>query len=208
MKKLCNTEAELKEKALLINNVYNQKNVCCFNARSVTHSVQDNNNNYGTVDIVEKRLILSHYSLSRFLLESWNFSCIEIIKTLENAIFVSNKSERTQQKSPLKMTKNVFYFVLKAFFVLKIFKFSLRHFGHVGKTAWLERLTSKFMTSQPGLQLIPIHIWPNISQSKGNQTRNLVNQQNITRQIIFFKNYAKIEAGSLVPDPFLFLKKA
>ena len=39
MKKLCNTEAELKEKALLINNVYNQKNNCCFNARSVTHSI-------------------------------------------------------------------------------------------------------------------------------------------------------------------------
>ena len=31
------------------------------------------------------------------------------------------------------------------------------------------RLTSKFMTSQPGLQTIAIHILPNISQSKGNQ---------------------------------------
>ena len=31
-------------------------------------------------------------------------------------------------------------------------------------------LTSKFMTSQPGLQTIAIHILPNISQSKGNQT--------------------------------------
>ena len=26
------------------------------------------------------------------------------------------------------------------------------------------------MTSQPGLQTIAIHIWPKISQSKGNQT--------------------------------------
>ena len=32
------------------------------------------------------------------------------------------------------------------------------------------KLTSKFMTSQPGLQTIAIHILPNISQSKGNQT--------------------------------------
>ena len=31
------------------------------------------------------------------------------------------------------------------------------------------RLTSKFMTSQPGLQTIAIHILLNISQSKGNQ---------------------------------------
>ena len=35
----------------------------------------------------------------------------------------------------LKMIKNAFYFMSKALFVLKIFKF----FGHVGKTAWLER---------------------------------------------------------------------
>ena len=34
-------------------------------------------------------------------------------------------------------------------------------------------LTSKFMTSQPGLQTIAIHILPNISQSKGNQTMKL-----------------------------------
>ena len=32
------------------------------------------------------------------------------------------------------------------------------------------RLTSKFMTSQPGLQAIAVHILPNISQRKGNQT--------------------------------------
>ena len=32
------------------------------------------------------------------------------------------------------------------------------------------RLTSKLMTSQPGLQAIAIHILPNISQSKGNET--------------------------------------
>ena len=32
------------------------------------------------------------------------------------------------------------------------------------------RLTSKFMTSQPGLQTVAIHIVPNISQSKSKQT--------------------------------------
>ena len=35
--------------------------------------------------------------------------------------------------------KNVFYFALKALFVLKIFKFLSQHFDHVGETAWLER---------------------------------------------------------------------
>ena len=38
-------------------------------------------------------------------------------------------------ESPLKMMKNTFYFILKALFVLKIFKFLPRLFGHVGKTA-------------------------------------------------------------------------
>ena len=39
---------------------------------------------------------------------------------------------------PLKMMKNAFYFILKAFFVLKIFRFLSWLFGHVEKTAWLE----------------------------------------------------------------------
>ena len=35
--------------------------------------------------------------------------------------------------------KNAFYFNLKALFILKIFKFLLQPFGHVGKTPWFER---------------------------------------------------------------------
>ena len=38
-------------------------------------------------------------------------------------------------ESPLKMMKNVFYFILKALFALKIIKFFSRLFGHVGKTS-------------------------------------------------------------------------
>ena len=38
-------------------------------------------------------------------------------------------------RKPLKMMKNAFYFILKALFVLKIFKFLSRLFSHVGKTA-------------------------------------------------------------------------
>ena len=40
---------------------------------------------------------------------------------------------------PSKMMKNAFYFILKAIFVLKIFKFLSWLFGHVKKTAQLER---------------------------------------------------------------------
>ena len=38
--------------------------------------------------------------------------------------------------SPSKMMKNAFYLMLKALFVLKIFKFLSWIFGHVEKTAW------------------------------------------------------------------------
>ena len=38
-------------------------------------------------------------------------------------------------ESPLKLMKNASYFILKALFILKIFKFLSRLFGHVGKTA-------------------------------------------------------------------------
>ena len=41
-------------------------------------------------------------------------------------------------ESPLKITKNAFYFNLKSLFVLKIFKFLSQIFGHVGKTAGFE----------------------------------------------------------------------
>ena len=41
-------------------------------------------------------------------------------------------------ESPLKMTENAFYFTLKAFFVLKVFKYLSWLFGHVEKMDWLE----------------------------------------------------------------------
>ena len=41
-------------------------------------------------------------------------------------------------ENSLKMMKNVFYFILKALFVLEILKFLSWLFEHVEKTAWLE----------------------------------------------------------------------
>ena len=66
-----------------------------------------------------------------------------------------------------KMMKNALYFILKALFVLKIFKFLSWLFGHV-KNGLIRkiRLISKFMTSQLGKQTIAIDILHNISRSK------------------------------------------
>ena len=49
------------------------------------------------------------------------------------------------------MMKNAFHFILKALFVLKIFKFLSWLFGQTQNSLIRkERLISKFMVSQPG----------------------------------------------------------
>ena len=42
-------------------------------------------------------------------------------------------------ESPLKLMENAFYFILRALFVLKLFKLLSWLFGHLEKRAWLER---------------------------------------------------------------------
>ena len=68
--------------------------------------------------------------------------------------------------------KNAFYFTLKAFFVLQIFKFLSCPFSHAEKNSNITnaRLFSKFMMSQPVQQTIAINILPKTSQTKDNQT--------------------------------------
>ena len=54
-------------------------------------------------------------------------------------------------EGPLKMMKNAFYFTLKCFSILKIFKFSSSFFSHAKNgLVRKNRLVSKSMTSQPG----------------------------------------------------------
>ena len=60
------------------------------------------------------------------------------------------------------------------------------------------RLILKLMTPQPGKQTTTIHILSNISRSKVKDSEILS----------FFKSRAENEAGILVPDLFLFLRKA
>ena len=64
------------------------------------------------------------------------------------------------------------------------------------------RLTSNFLTSQPREQTIVIHILPNISRSKGNQTMKFgqLMECNI-RNIFLKKSYTKF-GGKTSPRPF------
>ena len=85
--------------------------------------------------------------------------------------------------------KNVFYFTSKALFVLKVFLYLVIYQnGLIEKI----RLVSDFMTSQPGWQIIVMHILPNISRSKDNETmkfRQLIECS--MKNILHEKSYAK-----------------
>ena len=54
--------------------------------------------------------------------------------------------------------------------------------------------------SQPGLQVIAIHILSNISKSKDNQTKQFGQLIEYDKIILFFKNYAENESRRLVTD--------
>ena len=64
------------------------------------------------------------------------------------------------------------------------------------------RLISKFMTSQPGKQTIAVHILPNISKSKGNQTMKFgkLIEYNM-RNIFLERSYTKC-GGETFPRSF------
>ena len=63
------------------------------------------------------------------------------------------------------------------------------------------------MTSEPGLQTISIHILPNISQSKGNQTMKFGQLIELNKRNIFQK-LCRNEPWRLVPGRFLLFYKS
>ena len=73
-------------------------------------------------------------------------------------------------ENPLKMMKNIFYFMLKTLFVLGIFTFFSCVFV-IQKNSLIRKLMliAEFMASQIGQQIITRHILLNISISKDNQ---------------------------------------
>ena len=103
-------------------------------------------------------------------------------------------------ESPLKTKKNAIYFMSKALFALKIFRFLSARFDHVEKqVVGKVKLISKFMTSHSGKQTVAMHTLPNISRSKNNQTVKfgLLIEYNM-RHIFLEKSYTKW-GGKTIP---------
>ena len=59
------------------------------------------------------------------------------------------------------------------------------------------------MTSQSGQQTILIHILPNISRSKGNQTMKFGQLIEYNMRNFFPENHTQYLVEKLIPDPFL-----
>ena len=58
------------------------------------------------------------------------------------------------------------------------------------------------MTSQSGLQTIAIHIFRNISQSKGNQTMKFGQLMEYNKRNIFLQKMCRKCGGETIPRPF------
>ena len=67
------------------------------------------------------------------------------------------------------MTKNAFYFTLKALFIIKIFNFLPFFVMYKNGMVRKIRLIPKFMTSQPEKKATLIHILSNISTQSDNE---------------------------------------
>ena len=103
--------------------------------------------------------------------------------------------------------KRPFCFIIKALFVVELFKLLSRLFFWSRRKNGLIRiirLISKFMASQTGQQTIEIHILLNITQIKDNKT---IKFGQYNKGNIFLQKSCRYEAGKLVPRPFLFFKK-
>ena len=104
---------------------------------------------------------------------------------------------------------NAFYFILKGLFVLKIFKF-LSWLLVVCKNNLIRkiRLILKFMTSQPGYQIIAIHILPNISRIKSNQTMKFGQLKEYNKRNILLQKACRKWGRETSPRPLFAFKEA
>ena len=92
--------------------------------------------------------------------------------------------------------ENAFYFTLKAFFILKVFKHLLWfHKKGLIRKIWL---ILKIMTSQ---QTIAIHKLPNISRSKGNQKMKLDQLIEYNMRYVFVEKPRTKCGGETIPRP-------
>ena len=112
-------------------------------------------------------------------------------------------------ESPLKNDEKCFLFHLKSSFRFQDILVFVTTFWSCRKNGLIRkiRLTSKFTTSQPGLQTIAIHILRNNSRSKGNQTMEFGQLIEYSKINIFLKKFCGKWGRETSFRPLYFLRK-
>ena len=107
------------------------------------------------------------------------------------------------------MIKNCLLFHLKSSFCSQDIYCFIMNFWSCRKNGFIRkiRLISKFMTSQPGQQKKAIHILPNISRSKSNQTIKLGQLIEYSRRNIFLQKLCRKWGWETSSRPLLIFKK-
>ena len=150
--------------------------------------------------------ILCYFIYIHFSIKSIDSWCV-----LKSGSHHSNFFFHLLDWKPFKNDGKCFLFHLKSSFRSQDIKVFVTTFWSCRKNDLIRkiktRLTSKFMTSQPGLQTITIHIIPNVSQSKYNQTMKFghlidYNKRNIFLQKLYEKSGRETSSRPL----FIFLK--
>ena len=111
---------------------------------------------------------------------------------------------------PFKTNGKCFLFYLKSSFHSEDISVFVTTFWSCRENGLIRRirLTSKFMTSQPGLQTIVIHILLNISQSKGNQTMKFSQLIKYDNRNIFLQKVCRKWGKETSSKPLSFFIKA
>ena len=136
-------------------------------------------------------LVVFFYELVRHLLFStW-------ILIISSPCFIWSRSLTFQKCfcylldwKPFKNDEKCFLFYLKSSFCSQDIYVFVRNFWSCRKNS-LITLASKFLMSQPGTQTIAIHILPNISQGKGNQTMKYGNSIEYNKRNIFLQKLCR-----------------
>ena len=120
------------------------------------------------------------------------------IKNVDNTLTFQKHLCYLLDWKPFKSDEKCFLFCFKSSFRSQDILVFVTTFRSCRKNDLIRkiRLTSRFMTSQPGLETIAIQILSNISQSKGNQTMKLV--QTSSRPLFIFLKKANMSWKQVV----------
>ena len=131
-----------------------------------------------------------------------------ISSTLSTQVASASLKSDSPPTKKICFMKNVFCFILKALFVLKLFEFLSWLFGHAKKKRFDQRdkVVFKIYDMTTSLKTIIIHILANNSQSKDKQIKKSDQLMKYTDKHIFLRKSGRKDRETSSRPIFVFLK--